>query len=66
MSQTVTVSYFFHSISIELNQKNTEEIMALNIKGIVSQDWGMLQMVLLDRYRVLDINAWGLLFFKSR
>jgi hypothetical protein len=33
-------------------------------KGIVSRDWGSLQMVLLYRYRFLDITAWGLLFFK--
>jgi hypothetical protein len=34
------------------------------LKGIVSRDWGRLQMVLLDRYRELDITAWGLIFFK--
>jgi hypothetical protein len=30
-----------------------------HIKGVVSRDWGRLHMVLLDRYRVLDITAWG-------
>jgi hypothetical protein len=35
-----------------------------SLKGIFSQDWGRLQMVLLERYRVLDITAWGLFFFK--
>jgi hypothetical protein len=31
-------------------------------KGIVSRDWGRLQMVLLDRYRALDKTQWGLFF----
>jgi hypothetical protein len=35
------------------------------VQGIVSRDWKRLQMVLLDKYEVLDITAWGLLFFKS-
>jgi hypothetical protein len=29
----------------------------LKFKGIVSRDWGRLQMFLLDRYKVLDIPA---------
>jgi hypothetical protein len=33
-------------------------------KGIVSRDWRRLQMVLLERYEVFYITAWGLFFFK--
>jgi predicted negative regulator of RcsB-dependent stress response len=35
-----------------------------HLKEIVSRDWGRLQTVLLDRYRVLDITAW-VFFLKS-
>ena len=41
---------------------NAMYILYTEIKGIVSRDWGGLQMILLDRLEVFNISASG--FFK--
>jgi hypothetical protein len=38
-------------------QKESYSNLSVLLKEIVLQDWGGLQMVLLGRYRVLDITA---------
>ena len=52
---------FYHFISAifrmyQMYQKCT-------LKGIVSRDWGGLQMILLDRLEVFNISASGFFFF---
>ena len=46
-----------------LSNKNNREyktiLFFMVFKGIVSRDWGGLQMILLDRYIVVNISAGG-------
>jgi hypothetical protein len=52
---------FSNPLSVH-NYFDTQQLY-FDFKGIVSRDWGSLQIVLLDRYRVLDITT-SSLFFK--
>ena len=40
-------------------QNIEKKVFLKNVKGIVSRDWGGLQMILLDRYIVVNISAGG-------